>query len=89
MSGDPKDEAQTKLDEYGIEPGNIYRHYKGSLYVVVCLSIKEDTYEPMIAYRSNAKGTVWTRTLKNFTEEVDVGRSGPIDLRPRFVRESQ
>lgn len=54
----------------GPQVGEIYRHYKGGLYVIVARSIKEDTLEPLVTYRSNAKGTFWTRTLANFTEEV-------------------
>ena len=67
---DDKDRAQAKLKECGIKSGHIFRHYKGGLYVVVAVSLKEDTLEPMITYHSNLKGTTWTRTLDNFTEAI-------------------
>jgi len=76
---DLKDLAQRQATG-GPQPGEIYRHYKGGLYVVVCRSINEDDLTPLVTYRSNLKGTVWTRTVKNFTENV-------TDSVPRFARE--
>jgi hypothetical protein len=69
----------------GPQPGEIYRHYKGGLYSIVARAIKEDTLEPLVIYRSNAKGTTWARTLENFTEDLWlVGHPGPSR---RFRRE--
>lgn len=80
-----KDLAQQQWAVGGPRPGDVYRHYKGGLYVIVGRSIKKDTLDPLVTYRSNAKGTYWTRTLANFTEEVEV----PIGCSPapRFQRE--
>jgi len=86
-----KDEAQEKLAVVssaipGIQPGDIYSHYKGGLYVIVCLSIHESTLEPLVTYRSNARGTIWTRPLRNFTEIIsNYGEREPI---PRFQKRS-
>jgi hypothetical protein len=80
---DPKDEAQASLRDSGIGRGQIYRHYKGGLYSIVDVAIKEDTLEPLVIYRSNAKGTTWARTLANFTERAPGGGHPPI---PRFQR---
>lgn len=52
----------------GMEPGMIFRHYKGGLYTIVAVGLMEDTLKMMVAYRSNKKGTVWFRTLENFTQ---------------------
>jgi hypothetical protein len=81
--------AQKLLNQYRptLEPGQIFQHYKGGLYVVVALSIKEDTLEPMITYRSNKKRTYWTRTIANFLEMIDVPvESSDLEIRqqPRF-----
>lgn len=65
-----KDRSQAELASCSIVPGQIYRHYKGGLYVIVSVSIDEGTLEPLVTYRSNKKGTCWTRTLDNFTEKV-------------------
>jgi hypothetical protein len=67
---DPKDEAQEKLAKEGI-PLGLYRHYKGPSYKVFALSIDEGTLEALVHYHSLAHGTTWTRTVKNFTEEVE------------------
>ncbi len=59
--------------------GQVYRHWKGGLYVVLALSVKEDTLEQMVTYRSLQRGNTWARTLKDWSSLVapDV---------PRFVR---
>lgn len=92
MDGDPKDAAQVALAASDIRPGDVYRHYKGGLYVVVCLSVNEASLEPMVTYRSNAKGTIWTRTLKNFADLIfveDEGSSQPASVVvSRFTRET-
>lgn len=71
----------------GPQPGEIYRHYRNNgLYVVVCLSIKYGTLDPLVTYRSNASGRCWTRTLADFAEIVGYAadnRSGPC---PRYRR---
>lgn len=72
IQSDPKDEAQKVLaatvKEGGLHPGARFRHYKGGVYEVVCVSVDEDTLEPLVTYRSLTKGTLWTRTLRNWSE---------------------
>lgn len=77
-----KDETQ-ELCKTGPQPGEIYQHYKGGLYSVVARAIKEDTLEPLVIYQSNAKRSVWARTLDNFTSSVEVGDDSPVQ---RFER---
>jgi len=81
---DPKDDAQEKLKTCGISSGR-FQHYKGPQYEVFALTIDEATLEPLVHYKSLVHGTSWTRTVKNFTEKVEVeGRKVP-----RFVRVEQ
>jgi hypothetical protein len=80
MTDEDKDKAQEALKHCGIEEDQVYRHYKGGLYVVVAVSLKEDTLEPMITYRSNKKKGCWTRTMENWIELVTVN---PDELIPR------
>jgi hypothetical protein len=90
-----KDRAQVVAQGIEIETGQIFRHYKGGLYVIVCISIKEDTMDTLITYRSNKKGTIWTRTAANFLEygnflgHVSHSAEDPFreELVPRFRRE--
>jgi hypothetical protein len=84
VSGRTKDEAQAMLDGKNTpRPGEVWEHYKGGLYSIVCTSVKEDTLVNLVTYHSNAKGTNWTRTKENFLEYVEWpdGR-----MRTRFVR---
>lgn len=70
----------------GPQPGQIYRQFQDGLYVIICRSIQEDTFEPLVTYRSNRNGLIWTRTLKSFTEMV-LTITGTGDHVPRFQRE--
>jgi hypothetical protein len=65
--------------------GQVFRHYKGGLYSIVTVSLEVGTLAPLVTYISNLKGTAWTRTLANFTE--DVRQQGDPAPRPRFMRE--
>lgn len=64
-------EANRRFQEAGLYIGRRYVHYKGGKYEVRALSLKEDTLEPLVTYRSLAYGYEWTRRLENFLEEVD------------------
>lgn len=84
---DDKDLAQALHMGGSPKPGEIYRHYKGGLYSIVARAIKEDTLEPLVIYRSNAKGSVWARTLANFTETIEASAEGRLlESCPRFAR---
>lgn len=53
-----------------------YRHYKGHQYKVISLAKDESTLEDVVIYEAlydNPVSKVWTRKLKNFTEEIEVG----------------
>lgn len=63
--------------------GQVYRHYKGGLYDIVAVGLRDDDLEPTIGYRSRKHGTTWFRTLTNFTEIVVT--SGGWNLGRRFV----
>ena len=60
-----------------ITPG-LYRHYKGGRYEVIGIGKKEDTLEDLVFYRSlqdkgeYKSGSLWVRTLKVFTETVEL-----------------
>jgi hypothetical protein len=79
-----KDEAQVMLEGKDMpRPGEVWEHYKGGIYSIVCTSVKEDTLEALVTYHSNLKGDNWTRTLVDFREPIEWpdGR-----MRTRFVR---
>lgn len=70
MANEKKTDAQNLLST-GPQPGEFYRHYKGGEYEIVLRSVKEDTLEQLVSYRSIRYGGAWTRTLENFTELVN------------------
>lgn len=85
------DDELRRISRDGPQPGEVYRHYAGSLYVVVGRSFLEDTCEPLVTYKANVLDPVeWTRTLANFTERVFVRPQGSasLDVR-RFERVGQ
>jgi hypothetical protein len=76
---DPKDDVQTKLSAIAAQcPIGVYVHRKGGEYVVYSHSLDEGTLQPLVHYYSLTKRTRWTRTVADFTEEVDG--------KPRFAR---
>jgi hypothetical protein len=79
---DEKDLAQKKLREIADSflLGR-YQHYKGPYYRVFAITLDEETLAPLVHYESLLHHTFWTRTLKNFTEEVTLEGG---ETRPRF-----
>jgi hypothetical protein len=71
MAEDLKNRAQEKLAQTLFELG-VYRHHKGGLYTAFATSIDEATLQPLVHYYSHVKHTRWTRTLENFTEQVEL-----------------
>jgi hypothetical protein len=66
---DAKTKAQMELQSIHLPLGT-YRHYKGGLYVVLTMSLSEDTLLPLVHYYSIDRKTFWTRTYTDFTRRV-------------------
>jgi hypothetical protein len=47
-----------------------YRHYKGSTYRVLCVSLRENDAEPVVTYE-NEVGVVFTRPVADWEELID------------------
>jgi len=60
--------------------GDYWTHYKGGVYQIVAVAVKEDSLEPVIVYQSLKHGTIWVRTIKNWCEDVNT----PGGMKPRF-----
>lgn len=71
---DSKNEAQDIVRSLAGDyvPGEYWTHYKGGVYKIVALAVKEDTQEPVVVYQSLKYGTIWVRTIKNWCEKVPV-----------------
>lgn len=68
---DDKDIAQRRINDTGPKPGSKYRHYKGGEYEVIANALEEATLHHVVVYRS-PKGTVWTRTIDDWSAMVEI-----------------
>ena len=60
---------------------DIWQHYKGGIYNVICLGYHSETGEDMVVYE-DTKGEIWIRPSKMFLENVEVDGV----LVPRFKK---
>lgn len=68
-----------------ILPFQIYRHFKGGLYIVLAVALSEDAYTPTVVYMSlNGDSKVWTRSQSDFMSPVPEGRENPTGQANRF-----
>lgn len=68
-------EGSEKVEEVGkVEKRktNIYRHYKGGLYLMMCKAYNVHTQTNMVIYQSLDKGTIFARDEVEFLGEVVV-----------------
>jgi predicted metal-dependent HD superfamily phosphohydrolase len=69
---------------HALEPGRLAQHWKGGLYRIQTLAVREADGEPEVVYRPLADPAqrAWTRPLASFLEPV-TGLDG--ETRPRFM----
>ncbi len=68
-----------------ILPFQVYRHFKGGLYLVLSVALSESTLEPTVVYMSlNGDQKVWTRSQSDFTSPVPIGKNNPTGQKLRF-----
>lgn len=68
-----------------IIPYQIYRHFKGGLYLILAVALSEEGYEPTVVYMSlNGDSKVWSRSQADFTSPVPEDRPNPTGQRSRF-----
>ena len=59
------------------KPDEIYKHYKGKNYKIILVSKMESNPEQILVhylplYETEGEIKVWTRSLENFLEEVEI-----------------
>ncbi len=60
---------------------DMYRHYKGNEYKIICLAIDEATEAQVVVYQDiHMREKIWVRPLLVFLEEVEIDGV----KRPRF-----
>ena len=55
-----------------VQPGRVYRHFKGDYYLVEALARDSETNEPCVIYRKlYGDGGLWLRPLEMFLSKVE------------------
>lgn len=47
-----------------------YKHYKGNVYLVLCLGKHSETLEDLVIYKDVEKELVWARPINMFLDEI-------------------
>lgn len=56
-----------------IEPGQVYRHYKGHTYTIIALAKHSETLADLVIYQNREEPQkIWARPIKMFSEEVSI-----------------
>lgn len=71
---------------FGIMPGETWRHYKGGNYKIITLANHSETKEPLVIYQSISFGSIYARPLSMWNDVVENRRGG---IEPRFVKVEQ
>ena len=69
--------------------GDVYRHYKGNEYIIVCVAKDTEDGSLRVIYQSTdpEKPQIWDRSLRIFNSRVSVKSSHGIrELIPRFSK---
>ena len=68
--------------------GEIYRHFKGNKYRIICIARDSETMEEMVVYE-NCEDTAkkYVRSLKMFMSETDHEKYPDVKQRYRFEKE--
>ncbi|MBQ2837627.1 MAG: DUF1653 domain-containing protein [Peptococcaceae bacterium] len=74
--------------ERTLQPGGIYRHYKGNLYKALYVATHTETEEPLAVYQAlYGEYGIWARPLAMFLDDVTLP-DGSVVQRFTLVEES-
>ena len=74
--------------ERTLQPGGIYRHYKGNLYKALYVAIHTETEEPLAVYQAlYGEHGIWARPLAMVLDDVTLP-DGSVVQRFTLVEES-
>ncbi len=68
------------------DPGDVFCHYKGKEYRVICFAKHSETLEEFVVYEAlYGEGQIWIRPKEMFFEKVKIDGVAT----PRFVRKAE
>ena len=71
-----------------LQPGGVYRHYKGNLYKALYVATHTETEEPLAVYQAlYGEHGIWARPLAMFLDDVTLP-DGSVVQRFTLVEES-
>ena len=74
--------------ERTLQPGGVYRHYKGNLYKALYVATHTETEEPLAVYQAlYGEYGIWARPLAMFLDDV-ILPDGSVVQRFTLVEES-
>ena len=74
--------------ERTLQPGGVYRHYKGNLYKALYVATHTETEEPLAVYQAlYGEYGIWARPLAMFLDDVTL-LDGSVVQRFTLVEES-
>ena len=69
--------------ERTLQPGGVYRHYKGNLYKALYVATHTETEEPLAVYQAlYGEYGIWARPLAMFLDDVTLPDGSVV---PRFT----
>ena len=68
-----------------VQANEIYRHFKGNLYKVICIARDSETLEDMVVYQAlYGNYDIYVRPLDNFESKVDINKYPEVSQSTRF-----
>ncbi len=73
--------------ERELKIGDLYRHFKGTLYRVIALARHTETDEELVVYQAAEGGTVYARPKAMFLSPIDKEKYPDVKATYRFEEE--
>ena len=67
-----------------VKEGQIYRHFKGHVYKILCFGKDSETLEKLVVYKNIDNGEIWVRTFNMFNSLVDKNKYPDVKQKYRF-----